>query len=172
MPGEEFNPDYTHLSQVGRVRSQADSLIQLEYTANTTQAVFAHNRAEVFTEAVARLLSVDSSVDPAIPKLRGAFTKLIFTFTNPEDHDDTIASYTVIELVNDFLGSATYAGKTATSQLLADYLDVLTSSMFLVEQNLRAEGVFEGLTAQNTFAVVEAWLELAAQPETDEPPTE
>jgi len=169
MGGEEFSPDREHLDQVERVRSEADSLIQLQYGMNPDLTAFSYSRADLFSQAVAQLLEVDSQVDAAIPKLHGAFTKLIFTFTNPEDYDDTVDAQTILNVINDFLGSVTYAGKVATSQLIADYIDVLSSSMFLVEQNLSIEGVLDDMTAEDAFAVVQAWLELATQPETGEP---
>jgi len=169
MEQHGFDPELTHFDLIERIRPQADALIGFEYAAKPELARFAQDRAPLFSEVVASSYFVDHCTDPNVPVVHSAFKKLVFTFTNPENYGDTINGQMIIRLVDGFLQKSTQRQGGTTLELLAKYLDILASRAYFVEQTLRGDGALKDLSANDSFAVVEAWLELATQPETNEP---
>jgi hypothetical protein len=169
MDRKEFNPDQHHFDLIERVRAEADLLIGFDYIGNASLAQFAQDRASLFSEVLSVSYLADRYADESMRTAQAAFKKLVFTFTDPEDYADTLQSQMIVKIIDGFLQRAVGGDNTPTLEQLADHLNVMASRAYFVEQTLQVAGALENLSANDRFTVVNAWLEIAAQPEAAEP---
>jgi hypothetical protein len=145
---------------VDAMEGMVDDIMAACYAENSELAAVAAGRGMFLADKVFMVRGQKPDEQPCAERLQNALTRILFVFTNPEDHDDTLDSRMMYREIAQLEGLiAMRTGERVTAEDLTAAIDQLSLQMTLLQAQMESVGELAGFAAEDRYALVKMRLD-------------